>query len=67
MAKFYLNDEARDLQGEKNLEEILTSELESTKGIAIAINGTLVPRSSWQETIISENTRILVVTAAQGG
>lgn len=39
----------------------------STKGTAIAVNGTLVPSVKWNGERISNNDDILVITAAYGG
>lgn len=39
----------------------------STFGIAVALNGEVVVRSSWQETVLSDGDRIEVLVAAQGG
>ena len=36
-------------------------------GIAVALNGEVVPRSEWNETELSEGDRIEVLVAAQGG
>jgi sulfur carrier protein len=38
-----------------------------TKGIAVAINGSVVPRSSWNETRISSGDDIEIVKIMQGG
>lgn len=40
---------------------------QETKGIAIAINGSVVPRSSWNETRISDGDDIEIVKIMQGG
>lgn len=36
-------------------------------GIAVALNGEVVPRSSWADTSLDENDRVEVLVAAQGG
>lgn len=36
-------------------------------GVAVALNGTVVPRSRWAEHRVEEGAVIEVVTAAQGG
>ena len=38
-----------------------------TKGIAVAINGEVVPRSAWDATGLQPGDRVEVLTAAQGG
>jgi sulfur carrier protein len=37
------------------------------KGIAVALNGTVVPRSSWRETKLRSGDTIEIVRARQGG
>jgi sulfur carrier protein len=37
------------------------------KGIAVAVNDTVKPRSAWPATTIRENDRIEIVRAVQGG
>lgn len=41
--------------------------LQSGKGIALAIDGEVVPKSTWGEVAISSDQRIEVVKAVQGG
>lgn len=36
-------------------------------GVAVALNGAVVPAESWQTTPLSENDAVEVVTAHQGG
>lgn len=37
------------------------------KGIAVALNQSVIPKSEWEQTPIKENDNILVITATQGG
>ncbi len=37
------------------------------RGIAVALNGEVVPRSSWDSTELQPGDRVEVLTAAQGG
>ena len=37
------------------------------RGIAIAVNGEVVPRSAWDATGLRPGDRVEVLTAAQGG
>ena len=39
----------------------------AAKGIAVAVNGTVVPRSAWSETRLSEDDKVEVLTAVAGG
>jgi sulfur carrier protein len=36
-------------------------------GIAVALNGEVVPRSAWDRTTLSEGDKVEVLVAAQGG
>lgn len=38
-----------------------------SKGIAVAVNGEVVPRSAWDATDLRPGDRVEVLTAAQGG
>jgi sulfur carrier protein len=39
----------------------------SPKGIAVAVNADVVPRSIWSSTAVADGDRIELLTAAQGG
>jgi sulfur carrier protein len=38
-----------------------------TTGIAVAVDGEVVPRSMWASTVLAEGARVEVLTAVQGG
>lgn len=40
---------------------------EETRGIAVAINGTVVPRSSWSQTRLADGDDVEIVKIMQGG
>jgi sulfur carrier protein len=37
------------------------------RGVAVAVNGEVVPRSQWAETVLADGDSIEVLSAAQGG
>jgi sulfur carrier protein len=37
------------------------------RGVAVAVNGAVVPRSTWADTALRDGDRVEVLTAAQGG
>ncbi|REE01777.1 sulfur carrier protein ThiS [Marinoscillum furvescens] len=41
--------------------------IHQTKGIAVAVNQQIVPRTLWEEQSIQPNDQILIITATQGG
>lgn len=37
------------------------------KGVAVAINNRMVPRTEWQATTLAENDNVVIIKAACGG
>ncbi|MFI5145399.1 MAG: sulfur carrier protein ThiS [Ignavibacteria bacterium] len=64
-----LNGENKTINSKIILIDFLKSELNKTEfgGVAIAKNGTIVPRSKWESTEINDNDDIEIVHAVQGG
>jgi sulfur carrier protein len=42
-------------------------ELKNTKGIALAVNNQVVPKSDWESFVLSENDKVTLIKATQGG
>lgn len=64
-----VNGEARISQA-ANVAELLNEELEeghTKRGIAVALNGQVVPRAEWQDARISKGDRVEIVRALPGG
>lgn len=40
---------------------------ESRRGIAVAVNDSVIPRDCWKETVLQDGSTILIITATQGG
>ncbi|WP_433374418.1 sulfur carrier protein ThiS [Actinoplanes sp. CA-142083] len=40
---------------------------EARRGVAVAVNGTVVPRSTWETSRLADGDAVEVLTAAQGG
>jgi sulfur carrier protein len=38
-----------------------------TRGVAVAVDGEVVPRAAWEQTRLAEGQRVEVVRAIQGG
>ncbi len=62
-----VNGKAHRAGGELSLAELVRQVSDRQTGIAVALNATVVPRSRWPETRLSEGDRVDVVTAVQGG
>ena len=53
---------------QNNLSELLVQiQMSEKKGIAIALNNSVVPKANWQKTQLKENDKITIITATQGG
>ncbi|MHB8692471.1 MAG: sulfur carrier protein ThiS [Solirubrobacteraceae bacterium] len=68
-----LNGEHRTLASGTTVEE-LVDQLggdrggdSSGRGIAVALNGVVVPHSAWTDTELADGARVEVVVAVQGG
>ena len=64
--KILVNDEEVEVDGETTVAALVDRLGYPQKGIAVAVDWTLIPRSDWH-TALSEGARIEVVTAVQGG
>ena len=64
--KILVNDEEVEVAGETTVAALVDRLGYPQKGIAVAVDWTLIPRSHW-DTTLSEGARIEVVTAVQGG
>ena len=64
--KILVNDEEVEVAGETTVAALVDRLVYPQKGIAVAVDWTLIPRSHW-DTTLSEGARIEVVTAVQGG
>jgi len=64
----HVNDQPRPLAAGAVLADLLRElGLAERKGVAIAINDEVVPRSAWTARALADGERILVIQATQGG
>jgi len=40
---------------------------EKTKGTAVAVNDTVVPKTEWEKYELKENDKVIIIKATQGG
>jgi sulfur carrier protein len=64
--KVIVNDEDVEVDDHTTVAGLLQRLGFPEKGIAVAVNWTVLPRSRWQTTL-SDGARLEVVTAVQGG
>ena len=51
----------------ESVEALLTRRGVEPRGVAVAIDGEVVPRSAWASTLIPDRGHVEIVTAAAGG
>jgi sulfur carrier protein len=50
-----------------SVDDLVSALVATRRGVAVAVNGTVVPRSRWAEVALTEGDNVEVLTAAQGG
>lgn len=62
-----VNGEARTVPDRASLADLVSTLTERTRGIAVAVNGDVVPRTRWPEQVLADGDTIEILTAVQGG
>jgi sulfur carrier protein len=64
-----LNGENSDVRAGETVAEVLTRlDLSpAARGVAVAVDGEVVPRAEWESFALGEHARVEVLTAMQGG
>jgi sulfur carrier protein len=64
-----LNGERRELASDATVREAVTASGAPSegRGVAVALDGEVVPRRLWDEVALEEGQRVEVVRAVQGG
>lgn len=66
--KLKLNGEERQLNAGASIPDVLgILGFEAARGVAVAVNGDVVPRSEWEEFALSDGMRVEILRAVQGG
>lgn len=65
--RLIINGQEREIQSSINITELLLEIEIKGPHIAVALNSKVIPRSSYEETLLSANDRIEIVTAVGGG
>ena len=65
-ATIHVNGES-EMLGAATLAALLEEKAIDARGIAIALNGSVVPRAAWRETTLKPGDAIEIVRARQGG
>ncbi|MFJ3230263.1 sulfur carrier protein ThiS [Streptomyces sp. NPDC086787] len=62
-----VNGERREIAPGTDLDTLVGSLTAAPRGVAAAVNETVVPRGQWSATDLAEGDRVEVLTAVQGG
>jgi len=67
MVQIELNGAAHSLPDDADVAAAVARLTESRRGIAVALNGSVVPRAQWDATRLHAGDRVEVLSASQGG
>jgi sulfur carrier protein len=62
-----VNGERRELCGETTVADIVRSLVDAERGVAVALDGEVVPSSAWATTRLRDGHHVEVLRAVQGG
>jgi len=62
-----VNGQTREVTGEATVAVLVGELTAAERGVAVAVNGEVVPRSTWAAADLRDGDRVEVLTAAQGG
>ncbi|GHA71229.1 sulfur carrier protein ThiS [Pontibacter akesuensis] len=64
----FLNNQAKELSEPSSVSALLQLlQLEQQRGIAVAVNDQVLPRSNWASYLLQPNDRLTLIRATQGG
>ena len=63
-----VNENPREVPDASDLRYLMREiGIDEQKGVAVAVNGAIVPTATWPDTQLHANDQVLVVQATQGG
>ena len=66
-ARTTVNGEPHEVGAGTTVAELVAAWCPSPRGVAVAVDGTVVPRSAWGSTVVDAGAAVEIVTAAAGG
>ena len=63
----WINGEPRELGDGARVPDVLDQLGAPRTGVAVAVDGAVVPRAAWADTALADGARVEVLTAVQGG
>ncbi|MEU8423690.1 sulfur carrier protein ThiS [Micromonospora sp. NPDC048835] len=62
-----VNGAERSIAAGASVADLVSAIVPHARGVAVAVNGEVVPRAGWPERALRDGDRVEVLTAAQGG
>jgi sulfur carrier protein len=67
VVRIKINGEPQAAPHGSTVDQLVGAVTALTSGVAAAVNGEVVPRRLWAETVLNDGDQVEVVTAVQGG
>ncbi len=67
MTSITVNGAAHETSPSTTLGRLVDQWCASPRGVAVAVNGDVVPKSAWEDTRVGDGDVVEIVTAAAGG
>jgi sulfur carrier protein len=62
-----VNGQHHELPDDATLTDVVARLTTAARGVAVALNGSVVPRGEWHSTALAEADQVEILTAVQGG
>lgn len=62
-----INGESKAINSPTQLDQLIEQMVTDPKGLAVAVNNTVIPRNNWADTPLNEADKVLLIRATQGG
>jgi sulfur carrier protein len=62
-----VNGEPRELDDATSLGALVDARIDDRRGVAVAVDGEVVPRAEWDQVLLVDGARVEIVGAVQGG
>jgi len=67
VSRIQVNGEDRELSSGTTVSDLVATVSPDGSGCAVAVNGEVVPRTTWSEHSLATGDRVEILTAVQGG
>lgn len=62
-----VNGQHHELADDATLTDAVAQLTTAVRGVAVALNGSVVPRGEWHSTVLADADQVEILTAVQGG